>query len=764
MSIADFLSWHYFQGTKNVLEAWVNFIGLAFHLFSVKLLLKTLFSPWRRVEIRTAGKGFSLDKFFSRLTFNLISRAIGFFVRTIFIIFGVWLALFFFILGPPFFISWLFLSPLTWICYWAESTKLKLDPKSLKDDLLFQAVRGKAEKFVYQRLGVAGEEELRQIPPEDIREVLIWHQGLEKLKAERRKFWRKENLFRLKAFGTDLAFGYTPELDKYCQDLSFPPPFSHQLVGRERQIRQIEAVLTRSSQTNILLIGEAGVGKHTILLGLAKAIREKRADPRLFYKRVLLLDMSLLLGQAGLTEASKAKFDLILQEAEGAGNVILVVDQIERYVSGEIGTDLTAVFSHAIRSAKIQIIGVTTPEHFEKYIFQNEQFLKYFEKVEVEAQSKKEALHILERILPDFERGRKVRVTYQALKEIVEQSEKFITHIPFPEKAIDLLDQVVNESESRKQKLAGKKEVDQLISEKVKVPVGALSQAEITKLKNLDKILHRRIVDQEQAVSALVKAMQRTRVDIAEEDKPIGSFLFLGPTGVGKTETAKALAEAYFGSEKQMIRFDMSQPFHLDFFVKEARENPYGVLLLDEFEKAPPDVLHLFLTVFDEGYLKDKEGKTVSYKEMIIICTSNAGAEFVRQQARQGQPAGQIIEHVLQKGIFSPELINRFDGVIIFSSLTKTQAGEIAEKMIVKLQARLKRKEVVLQEIDPEVYDLMVQKGYSLEFGARPMKRLIADKIESLIAKKILDAEIKKHDRIKLTLDSQTKDFKIEKV
>lgn len=697
--------------------------------------------------------GFSLENFFQRLTFNLISRIIGFFARSILITWGLLFALFFFVLGLPVFFIWQFLPPLSWFLFLQTR---KDSPLELKDCPL------RAKKFAYQRLGVKSEEELRKIQPEDIKAVLKWYLEIKTIKLKKLCLWEKENLFRLPSLGSDLAFGYTPELDKYCQNLSFPPSFAHQLVGRKKEIREIEAVLSRSAQTNVLLVGEPGVGRHTIILGLAKAIREKRVGPSLFFKRVLLLDMNLILGKSGLTAQSKATFSLLLKRAEAAGNLILVISQIEKYVSGEIGVDLTAAFAQIVRSAKVQIIGITTPEHFEKFIFPNEQFLKYFEKVEALAPGKEEALHILQRILPGFEKRKKVITTYQALKEIIDQSAKFITHIPFPEKAIDLLDQLIAEAHSSGRPVITQRDVDELISQKVKVPIGSLSRQETEKLKNLDSILHRRIVNQNQAVNALVKAMQRTRVGITEEKKPMGAFLFLGPTGVGKTETAKALAEAYFGDEKQMVRFDMSQPFNLDLFVKEARERPYAVCLLDEFEKASIDTVHLFLTVFDEGYLKDKEGKIVSFKNMVIICTSNAGSEFIRERVRAGVTPSEIIEHVLKQGIFSPELINRFDGVIVYRPLEKAHISQIAKMMIKRLALRLEKKGIVL-DIDPLVYDLIAQKGHSAEFGARPMKRLIADKIESLIAEKILHQEIRKTDKIKLTLDSKTKEFKIEK-
>jgi ATP-dependent Clp protease ATP-binding subunit ClpA len=749
--IIEFLSWHYLKFSKSILKAWFNFIAFAFHLFSVNLLLRTLFAPWRRIESTSQAPGFSLGKFFNRFIFNLISRLIGFLIRTLLISWGLLLALFFFLLGLVGFLLWQFLSPLSWPLFLLNRLKPKEEP-----------LKGKARKFVCRRLGLKDETELKQMPPEEVKGVFEWYLKNKAALERKRRFWQKENLFRFPSLGSDLAFGYTLELDKYCQDLSFPPAFSHQLIGREKEIQAIEAVLARSHQANLLLVGEPGVGKQTILLGLAKAIKEKRVNPGLFFKRVLLLNMSLVLGKSSLLTQGKAKFDQLLKEAQSAGNVILVINQIEKYMSEEEGIDLTPVLSQAAESRGIQLIGVTTPEAFSKFVFPNEQFLKYFEKIEVAAPNRAEALDILEKILPDFERGKKVITTFQALKEIVEQSDKLISHIPFPEKAIDLLDQLINEASSSGKRMITKADVDRLISQKVKVPVGNLEEKEIDKLKNLEPIIHQRLIDQDLAVSRLTKAMQRARVGLAEREKPMGTFLFLGPTGVGKTETAKALAQAYFGDEKRMVRFDMSQPFSLALFIKESREHPYAVLLLDEFEKAKTETVHLFLTVFDEGYCKDKEGKMVSFKNMIIICTSNAGAEFIRQKLETGLKAQEVIEHVLQKGIFSPELINRFDGVIIYQPLTPAHLEEIAKLKLAQLKEGLNKKGLVL-EIERGVCKEIGSQGYSPEFGARPMKRLIADKIESLIAEKMLDKKINQGDTIKLSVKPASKEFIIQK-
>lgn len=766
MNFFDFLSWHYIRGSKFLINVISNFVFFAFHLFSVKLLFKTLFAPWRRVEIIQQKPGFSFEKLFNKLTFNLISRAIGFITRAFLISWGILLALIFIILGCLLLAVWQFLFLFSWPLYLLIS---KPKPKTTSE-----LIQGEAKDFVLKRLGLKSLEELKKIDKKDLDSVLKWYWLDKSQQAQKKRFWQKENLISFSGLGINLAFGFTPRLDEYTQDLSFPPKFTHQLVGRKKEVLQIVAVLSRTAQNNVLLVGEPGVGKQTILLGLAKAIKENQVHSSLFYKRVLLLDMNLVLGKTPNPQEAKANFEVLLKEAQMAGNVILVINQIDDYVDTNKKIDLTSVFEHIAESSKIQLIGVTTPDKFEKTILPNEEFVKYFEKIEVQPPTQAEALVILQEILPRYENDKKVVVAFQALKEITDKSDELISHIPFPEKAVDLLDQLIANAHLKGETVVTKDKVDLLISQKLKVPVGSLAQEEKDKLKNLEPLLHQKVVDQDQAIKALVEAMQRSRAGISETEKPIGAFLFLGPTGVGKTETAKALAQVYFGSEKQMVRFDMSQPFGLDLFYQETRENPFSVLLLDEFEKAEQKTLNLFLTVFDEGYIKDNHGKIVSFKNMIIICTSNAAAEFIRkyiktirlavrsdQKTNSDIFSSKVIEHVLQHNIFSPELINRFDGVVVYKPLSVEDVEKIAKLLVEKLVKRLAKKEITLVCL-PETYSLLAKLGHSFEFGARPMKRLIADKIETVIAQKILNNEIKKGDRIKLTVDNQTNVFKIE--
>jgi len=747
----NFLYWHYIKGTTQVIKAWFNFTQFGLHFFSVPLLLKTFFHPWKRVHQSKKTPGFSPINWLNRLAFNLISRTIGAMVRFTLIFWGLIFSLALFCIGAFLIPIWQILSPLTLFIFLKQKSNRFLKNKKI--------LSGPVKKFVFTRLGINNKEQLNKLPKNLIQEAIDWYWQLQNEMRKKAKFWKKENLFKIEPIGASLAFGYTLTLDKFSTNLSILPAFAHQLVGRQKETREIEAVLTRRTENNCLLVGEPGVGRRTILMGFARAINQERVAPQLFFHRVLLVDINAIVGSSKNKEQAKEKFSQMLEEAQGAGNIILVIDQIDKYLSKNSAIDLTSPIADIAQNRGTQLIGVTTPSAYEAVIFPNEQINKYFEKVEVQEPTQAQALNILKKILPKFETGKSVKITLQALKEIVTRSQDIITHIPFPEKAIDLMDEAINRAQINKKRLVVKKDIHKLISKKTKVPVGALAQDEAGKLKNLQNLLSKRIIDQKIALTSLVSALKRARTGVSEKNKPMGTFLFMGPTGVGKTETAKALAKSYFGSQKQMIRHDLGQPFDIDLFIKECREKPFAVLLLDEFEKAKKEVHNIFLTVFDEGYIKDKHGKEVSFKNMVIICTSNAAAEYIRQtintnpQIDPQEFEKHVTEYTLQNNIFSPELINRFDSVVVYKPLSKEEVKQIAKLMTNKLINRLKQKEINLA-VDSSVYAKLAEEGHSPEFGARPMKRLIANKIETLIAQKILDKDIGKGSKINLTVEN----------
>lgn len=748
--LIDYLFWHYTSAVQNILKIWFNYLIFLYHFFSIDLLSSTLFKPWKREFMVKTKPYFSLEEWSTRFTFNLFSRIIGACVRLSVILVWLFVECLTILAGLIIIPLWVLMPFLSFPLYWSQTPA---------------AIKKKRQKAYQDFLSK------RALDKEDIPYISAWFERIWKASQEKTRFWELTNLFKISGIGKDWAYGFTPRLDKFSKDLTQPRPYSHHLVGREKEVIQIEQVLTRSAENNALLVGESGVGKETIVLGFAKKVKEGKVSPALKRKRVLELNMTALLGEAVDEHKARDNLNKLLKEAGQAGNIILVVLDLDKYVSTGAGrVNLTRSFIPHLSGTKIQMVGVTTPFSFQKYIFKNPDILKLFEKIEVDQPTKQEALIILEEILPKFEKNTGVTVSFKALKNIVELSDKLITHIPFPEKAIDLLDETTIFAQRQNIKVILPEHVNTILTQKTKIPVGEISEQERQKLIDLEKTIHQTVINQEEAVLALTKALQRSRMEISQKSRPIGSFLFLGPTGVGKTQTAKALAKAYFGSETIMTRIDFSE-FQTkediarligDFdtgspgiLAAKLRENPFAVLLLDEVEKAHPKILNLFLQVLDEGYFTDAFGKQVSCKNLIIIATSNAGAEFIRTKVNDGTTGEQLttklINYIQQKHIFSPELINRFDGLVVFKPLTKENLKDIAYLLLNSLNERLLEKGISLK-LTPELIERVAELGFDPAFGARPMRRVIQDKVESQIAKDLLEGKVEKGEAIEIKI------------
>jgi ATP-dependent Clp protease ATP-binding subunit ClpC len=365
-----------------------------------------------------------------------------------------------------------------------------------------------------------------------------------------------------------------------------------------------------------------------------------------------------------------------------------------------------------------------------------------------------------------LEKKYKIITCWQALREIISLTAKYMANLPFPEKAMDLLDEAMVYCSQRKIKVILPEHIAKIVTEKTQIPVGEIETKEREILLNLEKFIHQRIINQEEAVKEICAAMRRARAGIAIRKGPIGSFLFLGPTGVGKTETSKALAEIYFGSENKMIRIDMSEFQTLadiprligssgekGLLTTAVRETPFSLVLLDEFEKAHSDILNLFLQVLDEGWITDGLGRKVDFKNTIIIATSNAGYQVILDALREKIDWQKVKEKILnfcfEKGIFRPELINRFDAVVVFKPLTKENLLAISELLLKKLQKNLKEKEIEFVITQP-LKEKIVELGYDPTFGARNIQRVIQDKVGNLLAQALLNSQLKKGDRVEV--------------
>ncbi|MCL5795439.1 MAG: ATP-dependent Clp protease ATP-binding subunit [Patescibacteria group bacterium] len=607
----------------------------------------------------------------------------------------------------------------------------------------------------------------------DLESIVNWYRRIRDY-SEKKYYWQRD--YFGPGIGQDWASGYTPVLNYFSRDISAylaEVKLQAVVLGHREILSQMEESLAKSSNNNVALIGEVGVGKRTIVNALAQKIIRGQSLAELKYQHVVELDSGALLSGAKEGGELEQRFSAILRECEAAGNIILYINNFDNIVNPEIGKlgtiDASQFLIPFLQSARLKVIVTVNPDGWHKKIESNANLAGLFTKITVEEPKAEEMMPVLEDSILNIEYKNKVYFTYLALKKILELCQRFIHEEVFPQKAINLADSLATKLNSQKFTIIDTAEVEEFVTSRYKVPAGEASGEEKEKLISLDQELHQRIIDQEEAVSQVADALRRARSGLAKKNKPLGSFLFVGPTGVGKTETAKALAEIFFGSTKNLLRFDMSEfqeASSLNRLIgaesgKEQgllsiaiRENPYSVFLFDELEKAHPNILNLFLQMLDEGAITDTTGRKLDFTNVLIIATSNAGAEEIREYLGSGKPlesmAAYIMDYLQKQGLFKPELLNRFDAVVCFKPLTEEHILAIAKLLLAKLQNTMLEKGITLN-LTPEAIKKLAQLGYSPTLGARPMARVIQDKVENLLAKRLLKNEIKKGDTITLS-------------
>jgi len=613
---------------------------------------------------------------------------------------------------------------------------------------------------------------------EDIDNLVLWLERIEEKIEKRKRFWEYENLAKKETLAKNWSSGYTITLDKYSFDLTeLIKKENVEFIGHNEEIKILERSLISGEKNSVLLIGEPGSGRKSLVYHFIERSVLGKSLPQLNYKRVVELNMPSLLAQIESGEEVEFVLDKIFQEVVFAGNIILVINEIHNYLGQEPHpgiVDISGIITPYLRFPQFQLIGITTYEGLHRYIEKNPSVLSLFNKVEVSGISKEETLILLEYFTFGLERKYKIFVSYPALRQIISLTDRYFPSDPFPEKAIKILDAaVVYLISLKKEKVVLPNHIAKVITEKTEIPVGELAGKEKEALLNLEKLIHKRIVNQEEAVKEISTALRRARSGITIRKGPMGCFLFLGPTGVGKTETAKALAENYFGSENKMIRLDMSEfqdikdisrligsEKEIGLLTSAVRETPFSLILLDEIEKSHPNILNLFLQVLDEGYLTDGFGRKVNFKNTIIIATSNAGYEIILNALKEKNSwstvKSKILDFVFQNRIFRPEFINRFDAVVVFGSLSKENLLSISEMMLSGIKNNLKEKgiEFVVTEA---LKERIVELGYNPVFGAREMRRVVQDKIENVLAEALLLNQIERGQTI--TIDP--KEFKL---
>ncbi len=633
---------------------------------------------------------------------------------------------------------------------------------------------------------------------------------------------------------------YSRDLTAMAADGNLDP-----VVGRDKEIARLIQILSRRTKNNPCLVGEPGVGKTAIVEGLAQRIISGMVPESVKNKRVVVLDLSGMVAGSKYRGEFEERIRNVINEVRSNQGILLFIDELHTIIGAggaEGALDASNILKPSLSRGEIQLIGATTLEEYRKYIEKDAALERRFQPVTVEEPSEEETIEILKGLRPYYEKHHGVAIEDSALEAAVKMSERYINDRFLPDKAIDIIDEAASKvrlggcrmapevdalelelHEIQKDKEKAVKQADlslakelqarqreieteiskykekeerrnkrkkisvtetsvaDIISDWTKIPVQRLTEGETKRLARLEKELHKRVIGQEEAVKAVAQAVKRGRVGLKNPNRPIGSFLFLGPTGVGKTELSKALAEAVFGSEQAMIRVDMSEymekhsvskligspPGYVGYdeggqLSEKVRRNPYSVLLFDEIEKAHPDVFNILLQVLDDGHITDAHGRKVDFKQTIIIMTSNAGAQAIIEPKKLGflsnndekqdyeRMKSGVMEEV--RRLFKPEFLNRIDEIMVFHPLNKTHIKKIVNIMLKTLEKRCKEQLDIQLKITESVKDFLAEAGFDSKYGARPLRRAIQTKLEDPMANALLEGTIKRGDTVRIQL------------
>lgn len=612
----------------------------------------------------------------------------------------------------------------------------------------------------------------------DLLNVVHWQTQVLRKDIEDRKFLNPNKLKLTGGIGRDWAFGWTPFLKQFSVDITKEIEMRGlelELVGHDKEIKEIQEALLRQNGGNAIVVGEAGVGKRTTVLGFAKKVLEGQTFSQLDFQHVIKIDVDYLM--AGLTHPGEIteRISGLLSEVSNAGNIVIYIENIQNLLSsGDAGKiNATEVLLPFLEHGDMHLLATCDVASYNQYILPNTALSQRFTRISVSEPDNKEMIKILEDTVPLVEYKAKTFITYEAIKEVVVSADRYIVNLPNPEKSINLLDAVAAHANGKRGKtILLPKDVLDYVSEKYEVPAGEANTEERQKLINLESILHERVIGQNEAINAISNALRRARSGVMNSKKPIGSFLFLGPTGVGKTETAKSLARAYFGREDKMIRFDMSEFQNKEDIYRfigssatgeaiqgvlatQIREHPFSLILFDEIEKAHPDILDLFLQMLDEGFITDGFGRKISFMNAIIIATSNAGANLIRESIKTGadyeKTKKELLEYLQKENIYRPEFLNRFSGIIAFSPLSQEEILKVCQLLVKQLISDLQKNKGIAITVAPDAISVLAKIGYDPQMGARPMMRAIQEKLENLLANKILAGELDKGDSFTIT-------------
>lgn len=660
----------------------------------------------------------------------------------------------------------------------------------------------------------------------------------------------KASKSRQKSSATPMLDQYSRDLTEQASQGELDP-----VIGREEEIKRIIQILSRRTKNNPCLIGEPGVGKTAIAEGLAQKIVAGAVPRTIQDKRVVTLDLASMVAGSKYRGEFEERIKKVIKEVMDCSDVLLFIDELHTIIGAggaEGAMDASNILKPSLSRGEIQLIGATTIEEYRKYIEKDPALERRFQPVTVEEPTEEEAIEILKGLRPSYEKHHRVMITDDAIESAVKYSMRFISDRFLPDKAIDLIDEAASkvqlkgyqvpanleelqnevfdlaqekedaikegdfdeaarikkEQEAKEKKLTSLRsriekknaakqlmveepDVAEVVSMWTKIPVQKLAEKETHRLLRLEQTLHQRVIGQDEAVTAVAKAIKRGRVGLKDPKRPIGSFLFLGPTGVGKTELSKAVAETVFGSEQAMIRVDMSEymekhsvsklvgspPGYVGYeeggqLSEKVRRNPYSVILFDEIEKAHPDVFNILLQVLDDGHITDAQGRKIDFKNTILIMTSNAGAQSIISPKKLGFAAvddekhnynvmkGNVMEEV--RRMFKPEFLNRIDEIIVFHSLNKENIKSIVGLLLKEFTKRCKEQMNITLNVRDSVKSFISEEGFDDKYGARPLKRAIQNKIEDALAEEILEGKVKSGDTVSVGLSNKEIKFYIK--
>jgi ATP-dependent Clp protease ATP-binding subunit ClpC len=546
------------------------------------------------------------------------------------------------------------------------------------------------------------------------------------------------------------------------------------LIGHDREFDQMMNVLLRPGLNNVMLIGEPGSGKETMVMYLAMKIVYDEVPKCLFDKRLIMLNIGEVTQGAQNVGELQSRLSNIVKEVIEAGNIILYIPNIYNLKQTNIentGINAADFLKQIFQSSLVPIIGSTTALEYHTIIEKDAEFCNIFEKIKMEEITENEAVKILSYEALALERQSGVVITYKAIKRAVMLAKRYITDKLLPSSASDLIKETISYVKSNRRKVICEDDVILMVENKTHIPVSKVTKNESANLLDLENTIHQKLIDQEEAVTAVANAIREYRAGLSKSKGPIATFLFVGPTGVGKTELSKILANTYFGSEEKMIRFDMSEfqdeesisrfigstDGKISGLLTEAvKNNPFSLVLLDEFEKANSKILNLFLAVFDEGRLTDSTGRLIDFNNTIIICTSNALSDYIKKELDKGTSYIELSEQIKNKltNVYRPELLNRFSKVLVFKPLLMEHILQIAKLNISKLKTLLLREQGIYLEVSDDAIVKLTEIGFDPVFGARPLEGVIRDKIKSKLSEAILKDELKKSCKAMIVLEN----------